>query len=294
MGEDAARLVAARLEFEFAGEHRLASLLAAEFPQQQKLDDKAWMPAVENVLARLATTHHLVLSFEGCEFLFPKLSLVARYHISATEDRRIGNLMVQRRVERDAARTALKELEAATREQRRRRVGRSIAELPDLTLNSAQLQSEQIADIIVAAFHTRGPAELLSAPVEAQLRFQSRLLLAQHGISANGKAKLPSFVHPSEETFANLLDFYRVAWDYEPRSFPLQWDKNGNVVEAFTPDFYLPEFDLYVELTTMKQALVTKKNRKIKLLKAIYPHINIQIFYQKDYQELIDKYGARD
>ncbi len=95
---------------------------------------------------------------------------------------------------------------------------------------------------------------------------------------------------PSEEVFANLLDFYRIAWDYEPRSFPLQWDKDGKVSEAFTPDFYLPEFDLYVELTTMKQANVTKKNRKIRLLRAIYPHVNIQVFYQKDVQDLVMKY----
>ncbi len=99
-----------------------------------------------------------------------------------------------------------------------------------------------------------------------------------------------AFGHPSEEVFANLLDFYRIAWDYEPRSFPLQWDKDGKVSEAFTPDFYLPEFDLYVELTTMKQANVTKKNRKIRLLRAIYPHVNIQVFYQKDVQDLVMKY----
>ena len=91
--------------------------------------------------------------------------------------------------------------------------------------------------------------------------------------------------------FANLLDFYRIQWQYEPRSFPLQWDKDGNVIEAFTPDFYLAEFDLYVELTTMKQALVTRKNRKVKLLRAIYPHVNIQVFYQKDFQDLVFKYG---
>ena len=64
-------------------------------------------------------------------------------------------------------------------------------------------------------------------------------------------------------------------------------------MEAFTPDFYLPELDLYVELTTMKQALVTRKNRKVKLLKAIYPHINIQVFHQKDFQDLVFKHGLR-
>jgi hypothetical protein len=111
-----------------------------------------------------------------------------------------------------------------------------------------------------------------------------------------GRAHLKriAFGHPSEQLFANLLDFYRIPWEYEPRSFPLQWDKDGKVIEAFTPDFYLSEFDLYVELTTMKQTLVTKKNRKVKLLRAIYPHVNIQVFYRKDFQDLIFKYGLRE
>jgi len=100
-----------------------------------------------------------------------------------------------------------------------------------------------------------------------------------------------SFGHPSEEFFARLLDFYRIPWTYEPRSFPLQWNKDGKVTEAFTPDFYLSDLDLYVELTTMKQSLVTRKNRKVKLLRAIYPHINIQILYQKDFQDLFFKHG---
>ena len=90
------------------------------------------------------------------------------------------------------------------------------------------------------------------------------------------------------------MDFYRIPWEYEPRSFPIQWDRDGKVAEAFTPDFYLSEFDLYVELTTMKQSLVTKKNRKVKLLKELYPHVNIQVFYQKDFENLIFKYGLAD
>jgi hypoxanthine phosphoribosyltransferase len=137
---------------------------------------------------------------------------------------------------------------------------------------------------------------LLSAAAEAHLQFQTRLKLAKYGIQAPGHFSLKNkvFMHPSEEVFANLLDFYRVAWDYEPRSFPIQWDKDGRVTEAFTPDFYLPEFDLYVELTTMKQSLVTKKNRKVKLLRVIYPTVNIQVFYQKDFENLIFKYGLAE
>lgn len=100
-----------------------------------------------------------------------------------------------------------------------------------------------------------------------------------------------AFAHPSEEEFANILKFYHIRWEYEPKTFPIGWDEGGNVTESFTPDFYLPDMDLYIELTTMKQSLVTKKNRKVRLLKKIYPEINIKLFYGKDYKQILKKYG---
>lgn len=108
--------------------------------------------------------------------------------------------------------------------------------------------------------------------------------------SAGGQT--PLFVHPSEEEFARILDFYRIKWQYEPRSFPLRWD-GDRVTEMFTPDFYLPALDLYIELTTMRQSLVTKKNRKLRELRELYPEVNIRLLYRRDYQSLLAKYGYR-
>jgi hypoxanthine phosphoribosyltransferase len=208
--------------------------------------------------------------------------------------------MLDHRLDRKAARTLLRKLEAERKAERKRRFGRSSAppDSFDLVLNTELLEPEGVADLIRSAALQRGLGEigLLSAAAEAHLQFQVRLKLAKYGFQAPGRVSLKSkmFVHPSEEVFANLLDFYRVAWEYEPKSFPIQWDKDGRALEAFTPDFYLPEFDLYVELTTMKQSLVTKKNRKVKLLRAIYPQVNIQVFYQKDFENLIFKYGLAE
>jgi hypothetical protein len=98
------------------------------------------------------------------------------------------------------------------------------------------------------------------------------------------------FAHKSEKEFTKILDFYRIKWEYEPRTFVLRFDKKGNPDVSFTPDFYLPEYDLYIELTTLNQKLVTKKNRKIKKLRELYPDINIKLFYKKDYNSLIFKY----
>ncbi len=99
-----------------------------------------------------------------------------------------------------------------------------------------------------------------------------------------------SFGHPSEEEFAKLLDFYRIEWLHEPRSFPLAWH-DSKVAEMFTPDFYLPELDLYIELTTLKQSLITEKNRKLRRLRELYPDINIKLLNKNDYLRLLAKYG---
>ena len=102
------------------------------------------------------------------------------------------------------------------------------------------------------------------------------------------------FAHNSERQFAKLLDFYGIAWEYEPRTFTLEIDREGRPVQAFTPDFYLPAYDLYIEITTLNQKLVTKKNRKVRRLRERYPEIRCKVFYQRDYLSLVTKYGLED
>ncbi len=111
---------------------------------------------------------------------------------------------------------------------------------------------------------------------------------------ASGETVVPSlqFAHESEEELAAFLDFYGVEWRYEPVSFALKRAPDGRFIESFTPDFYLPEFNLYVELTTMKQSLVTKKNGKIRKLRNLYPDINVKILYGRDYRKLLFKFGV--
>lgn len=99
------------------------------------------------------------------------------------------------------------------------------------------------------------------------------------------------FAHDSERQFAELLDFYGIPWLYEPRTFPIEWDGQGNPTRSFTPDFYLPDENLFIEITTMNQKLVTKKNRKVRLLRSLYPEIECKIFYQRDVGHLQQKYG---
>jgi len=99
------------------------------------------------------------------------------------------------------------------------------------------------------------------------------------------------FAHASEAEMARILDFYAVRWEYEPRTFPILWNLDGEVVESFAPDFYLPDLDLYLEMTTLRQRLVRKKNRKLRRLRELYPDVNIKLFYARDFRALMLKYG---
>jgi hypoxanthine phosphoribosyltransferase len=104
----------------------------------------------------------------------------------------------------------------------------------------------------------------------------------------------PRFAHASEAELARILDYYKVAWQYEPRTFPIRWNAEGMVIESFAPDFYLPELDMYLELTTLKQSLVRRKNRKLRYLRELYPMIRIKLFYARDFKALMLKYGRLD
>jgi hypothetical protein len=295
--EEVAHGAAQLLGFELVTESRLAQWMTEEFGETA-LPARAWGTAALAMLARLAREHPLLVALDGSELLFRPAPWLLRARITTIDDHRTGNLMLNLRLEKPAAQSRLRELDAEFKRVRKARFGRSSADPTafDLTLNLANMDAAQAVDMLAAATARRLDQQGLLSPNDAdEIEFEARFELSKRGIVPARRARVAraSFGHPSEEMFANLLDFYRIQWEYEPRSFPLQWDKDGKVTEAFTPDFYLPELDLYVELTTMKQSLVTKKNRKVKLLRAIYPHINIQVFYQKDFQDLIFKYGLK-
>jgi hypoxanthine phosphoribosyltransferase len=103
-------------------------------------------------------------------------------------------------------------------------------------------------------------------------------------------AGAPQFANEAELECAKILDYYRIPWAYEPRTFVLEQDDDGRVVEAFTPDFYLPEQDLYLEVTVMKQSLVTRKNRKLRKVRERYPGVRVKLFYKRDIKRLAQRY----
>jgi hypothetical protein len=159
--------------------------------------------------------------------------------------------------------------------RRRRRSGRRAKDtaglLPDQTarLGSSPLPAPEVPQIVLG---------LLADPVDDDdLRAPGRIL--------------PSFAHASEAEMARILDFYRITWEYEPHTFPILWNLDGDVVESFSPDFWLPDLELYLEMTTLRQKLVRKKNRKLRRIRDLYPDLRIKLFYARDFRALMLKFG---
>ncbi|MBI2485882.1 MAG: hypothetical protein HYW01_02790 [Deltaproteobacteria bacterium] len=166
----------------------------------------------------------------------------------------------------------------------------------DLQIKVLNMDSDFAVDLIVRAVEIKGITAKAGVTWKALKKLKVSLERLNSVPMLNEEIKqlaMPSFAHSSEKDFASVLDFYRIKWEYEPRSFLIEVGKDGKVKEEFTPDFYLPDLDLYIELTTLKQKLVTKKNRKIRMLKELYPDINIKIFYGKDYKRLLHRFGIK-
>jgi hypothetical protein len=170
------------------------------------------------------------------------------------------------------------------------------AESYDIQIRLERLDTDFAVDLILTAVETKGITMKAGITWKALQLLKSSLSKKEKRSNTAKYIKnltMPSFAHYSEKAFAKVLDFYRIKWEYEPRSFLLKADKDGMVKEEFTPDFYLPELDLYIELTTLKQRLVTKKNSKLRRLKKLYPDVNIKLFYGRDYNKLLQRFGIR-
>lgn len=174
----------------------------------------------------------------------------------------------------------------------------SVSTSAEITIQIAQREGHDF--IVIKEQHEGGaPATEHSIEIPAALLPELKRAVAALEENFSDEDESPSlaphpvtFAHESEAEFARILDFYHIAWHYEPRTFAIEWDEDGNVAGSFTPDFYLPDYETYVELTTLKQNLVTKKNRKVRLLRELYPEVSIKVLYAADYRKLVDKFAA--
>jgi cytidylate kinase len=309
-GREIATAAAEALHFQFIDRNAMDIVIDEQFPVRTeqlsriKKDRRVYQEMVRSAIAETAATHNVVVLGSGAQFLFARVAASLHVQIVAPLPYRIARMMRLAGLDRAAAEKLI-----ADRDHEKETFVRTLYNADwrdpshyDLVLNIDGFSNEMAVEIIVKAAQAKG-IEATAVQLPAQLREEiltTKLDVAQLADQGHGNGgsegvtsedKLPEFAHPSEREFARVMDFYRIRWQYEPRTFPIEWDENHNVVKAFTPDFYLPDLDLFIELTTMKQSLVTKKNRKVRLLRELYPDVNIKILYERDYKNLIWKYG---
>ena len=297
-GEEIAARVAGRLGFSLVDKARLVQLSGEMDLDEARLNkaDEAISEAgraidaeteacarlLEDLIVQLAEEQDLVIIGRGAQGLFRDRPGTLHARFVATRKFRVMQVRTHEGLSEREAGRVIKSLETKRARYLRFLYHANLtdANLYDLTLRMDRLSIEQALDLIVTAVDDMG---LRQVPRE---RIVKDLVPQMPEKREGGR-----FANAAESEFASFLEFYRIPFEYEPRTFALETDANGKVTEAFTPDFYLPEQHLYIELTTMKQSLVTRKNRKVRKLRRLYPEVNIRIFYQRDFYNLLAKYG---
>ncbi|MEA4889137.1 MAG: cytidylate kinase family protein [Clostridiaceae bacterium] len=235
---------------------------------------------LEQSLRQYAQTQSAVLVGFGSQIIFADDKDALHIRITAPEAIRIARIKKQYHVSDIDAGQIL-----VTADKKHKRFvstvfGIDLAEAAHyhLTLNTAALSVE----------------ECVAAVIALQKEHEQRRQLEKQTEYTDVVSHLPDrpvFKNAAEIEFAQILDMYQIDWIYEPKTFPIEWDAEGNITLAFSPDFYLTQFDTYIELTTMNQKYVTIKNRKVKRLRELYPGIKIKIVYKKDFQTLVERFN---
>lgn len=239
-------------------------------------DNRVHVDLLQTLIADLAAKKDLVVLGRGGQFIFRGSPESLHVRVVAGAQERVKRLMEERDLEEKSAISLVEESDETRRAFIHYHYGEdwSASAHYDLILNTDRLILEAATQVIRLAVEMM---DLIGKGRESGSLLET--------------AKPVPFAHSSEEEFAKVLDFYRIRWEYEPRAFPIAWDEGGKATEAFAPDFFLVDFDLYIELTTLKQSLVTEKNRKIRRFRDLYPEAKLKVFYGTDYRNLLAKYG---
>lgn len=253
-----------------------------KFYLRESKENISFIDYAKNRLNELSEKESIVLVGFGSQIIFANKPEAIHVRITAPESVRMERVKRQYNVAKEEA---LNILRKADRKHKRFVSNVFNADLSDpylydLTLNTAQTGADSYVASIMGLYKEKKLIEELSQESE-----DSQAIAR--------KALHPDFKHPAESEFARILDMYHIDWKYEPKTFPIEWDAEGNVTSAFSPDFYLPKFDTYLELTTMNQKYVTMKNRKAKMVQELYPGTNVKIVYKKDFQSLVERFSKQ-
>ncbi len=252
---------------------------SAKFYLTEKEEGVTYLNVLISRLREYAQRYDCVMVGFGSQAIFADDKDALHIRVFTPDDLRIARLQRQYRVSEEQA---LKILEKTDRKQKKfvfKLFGISIGDIANyhMILNTCALTVDECVSAVIAMHNQRTVIERIE----------------QETLEGAAQCNLSDFAllkNQSEAEFARLLDMYHIDWVYEPKTFPVEWDASGNVTSAFSPDFYLPKFDTYIELTTMNQRYVTEKNKKIKKLRELYPGINIKIVYKKDFHSLLGRF----
>jgi len=266
---------------EVAGKHELHMLTESPgFYLNISESGISFADYIRKRLEEVVANQSVIILGLGSQLIFANHPNALHVRVIASDAIRMSRVMETHRLEKhDAERF----LELSDRKHRRyihTIYGKdwSDPELYHITLNTDNMGIKEAVSLLVCMAEVKKTA--LASPVDR--------------VDPEETKQPPSFRHASEEEFSKILDMYNIAWDYEPRTFPIEWDAEGNITKAFTPDFYLPRFDTYIEITTMDQKYVTEKNRKVRRLRELYPGTNIRIVFKNDFYSLLKRFGLRE
>ena len=229
-------------------------------------------------LASESKEKDLIILGMGGSILLAGFPGALHIRVTASETTRLNTIARKYRITSEEASEVLNIADRKHKKFVRTVYGKDITspEQFDLILNTDRLSVDECVDSIIELARKHDIRVRLSESNESNGTFDHQ--------TRNTK-----FKNETEEEFARILSMYNIEWIYEPKTFPVEWDAEGNVTMAISPDFYLPKFNLYLELTTMDQRYVTKKNKKMRLVRELYPGTNIRIVYKKDFNELVDR-----
>ena len=301
-GETIARLVAEKTRFLLVNKETIIKGLS-DYGIEQPPEDpekevsskdiepagRNYIEAMHDYIYDLAIRNNLVILGRGGSFLFKDYPPALHVRVIAQFTHRVNKVMKLYDLNSETAIKLVKEKDHEKRQYHRRifDVNWNNTRPYDLVLNTEKIGLEDAADIIVAAYRIHAePRQVKDGPAGTDI---------ENGIlTSPAEEEADKFMHSSEEEFASMLDFYRIRWDYEPKTFLLEWDSEGNVIEAFSPDFYLPDQDLYIELTTQKPKQAWRKNRKIRRMKELYPNVNVRLIDKKGFESLLKKHHPEE
>lgn len=296
MGDEIAQTLADRMGWALLNREKMLELIfepvcsetemfrlreSAKYFLEERVPKETYLDYLTDKLIEMSARESLILVGFGSQILFSDHEEAVHLRLMAPEDTRIERIKrIYNCQDKDAEQIMVKG------DRKHKRFVSTVhgadltdCSLYDITLNTARISVDEACSAVMALLREK----------EARIKIAHE---SRTSDTINNLTEKPVFKNPSEIEFARILDMYHIEYLYEPRTFPVEWDAEGNIIQAFSPDFYLTQFDTYIELTTMNQKYVTQKNRKARKVRELYPGTNVKIVYKKDFQSLIERFSA--